>query len=195
MGRWLAPVARRCPLSPNALTLLALLLMLLAAWLLAWGAGPARYPLAIVAAGVAGVLDVLDGVVAREKGLTSHWGDFLDHFSDRVGDVALTAGWVIGSVASKPIGIFAVAAVLLNGYAGTQIEATFRTREYRTTGRAEFFIAALGLPLIAWLTRDQMILIRGMWLLDFLTLLVAVFALVGVVQRVAHARRIARSLE
>ncbi|MGH9456401.1 MAG: CDP-alcohol phosphatidyltransferase family protein [Thermoanaerobaculia bacterium] len=194
-GRLLAPIGRRCPVSPDVLTLLALAFALGAAALLAAGRRwPEAFGLAIVAAAAGGALDLLDGVVAREQGLASRWGDFLDHFSDRVSDAAMTAGWVIGAGVRPAIGLFAIAAVMLNGYAGTQVEASFRTREYATTGRGEFFIAILGLPLLAWLggdaARDTAVL--RLPLFDLLTLMVAIFALAGVGQRVAHARRLAR---
>lgn len=194
-GAILAPMARRTPLSPNALTLLALVLNLAAAAALA-GAATWRpgFLLAVGLAALGGTLDLLDGVVAREKGLTSKWGDFLDHFADRVSDSALFAGWVIGAGVWPPLGLVAVTAVLLNGYAGTQLEASFGAREYRSTGRFEFFIAILGFPLLAWFGGERLGAVRaaGLSVFDILTLLVALLALVGVVQRLAEARRLSR---
>lgn len=194
-GAILAPMARRTPLSPDALTLIALILNLSAAVALAqaatWRPG---FLLAVGLAAVGGTLDLLDGVVAREKGLTSRWGDFLDHFADRVSDSALFAGWVIGARVSPTLGLASVVAVLLNGYAGTQLEASFGAREYRTTGRFEFFIAILGFPLLAWFGGARLAAVRvgGLTVFEILTLLVALFALVGVVQRLAEARRLSR---
>jgi archaetidylinositol phosphate synthase len=188
-------MARRTPLSPDALTLIALILNLSAAVALAqaatWRPG---FLLAVGLAAVGGTLDLLDGVVAREKGLTSRWGDFLDHFADRVSDSALFAGWVIGARVSPTLGLASVVAVLLNGYAGTQLEASFGAREYRTTGRFEFFIAILGFPLLAWFGGARLAAVRvgGLTVFEILTLLVALFALVGVVQRLAEARRLSR---
>jgi archaetidylinositol phosphate synthase len=194
-GAVLAPIARRTPVSPNTLTLLALILNLGAAVALAsaaaWRPG---FLVAVGLAAIGGTLDVLDGVVARERGLASRWGDFLDHFADRVSDSALLAGWVLGARVSPTIGLVSVIAVLLNGYAGTQMEASFGAREYRSTGRGEFFIAILGFPLLAWFGGDRLAAARaaGLTVFEILTLMVALFALVGVVQRLAEARRRSR---
>ena len=190
----LAPLARRTPLSPNALTMIALALNLTAAVALALAAQRREWFLAAVGlAAVGGTLDVLDGVVAREKGLTSRWGDFLDHFADRVSDSALLAGWVIGSRVSPSLGLISVVAVLLNGYAGTQLEASFGAREYRSTGRGEFFVAILGLPLLAWFGGERLAAVRagGLTIFEILTLLIAFLAMVGVVQRLGEARKLA----
>lgn len=191
-GKVLAPIARRTPLSPNALTLMALALNLTAAAALAlaarWRGG---FLLAVGLATLGGILDLLDGAVAREKGLTSRWGDFLDHFADRVSDSALFAGWVLGARVSPAIGLVSIVAILLNGYAGTQMEASFGAREYRSTGRGEFFIAILGFPLLAWFGGARLAAVRtgGLSPFDILTLLVALMAGVGILQRLAEARR------
>lgn len=191
-GKVLAPIARRTPLSPNALTLMALALNLTAAAALAlaarWRGG---FLLAVGLAALGGILDLLDGAVAREKGLTSRWGDFLDHFADRVSDSALFAGWVLGARVSPAIGLVSIVAILLNGYAGTQMEASFGAREYRSTGRGEFFIAILGFPLLAWFGGARLAAVRtgGLSPFDILTLLVALMAGVGILQRLAEARR------
>lgn len=191
----LGPLARRVPFSPNTITLFALLFTLAAAGSLAAGARwRAGYPAAILLAGIGGLLDVLDGIVAREKHLTSRWGDFLDHFSDRVSDLALLAGWILGARIAPWIGLVALAAVALVGYAGTQLEASFGRREYETTGRGEYFAAVLLLPAIAWIGGEAAAEMRigGIPLFDLLTLVVAAGAILGIVQRLREARRRAR---
>ena len=152
-------MARRCPVSPNALTLLALLFALAAAALLAAGARwNAAFPLAILAGALGGALDLLDGVVAREQGLVSRWGDFLDHFCDRVSDTALAAGWIFGAGVSPAIGLFTLAAVTLNGYTGTQIEATFhvastpRPAAASSSSRFSAFLSSRGSGATGWRT-------------------------------------------
>ena len=193
----LGPLARRVPFSPNTITLFALLFTLAAAACLALGAQwRAAFPAAIVLAGVGGLLDVLDGIVAREKGLTSRWGDFLDHFCDRVSDLALLAGWILGAQVTSWIGLVALVAVALVGYAGTQLEASFGRREYETTGRGEYFVAVLLLPGIAWIGGEAAMGMRigGVRLFDALTLIVAAGALLGVVQRLREARKSARAV-
>lgn len=191
-GARLGPLARRVPLSPNAITGIALLFTLAGAGSLAsaarWELG---FPFAILLAGIGGLLDVLDGIVAREKNLTSRWGDFLDHFSDRVSDLALLAGWILGARIAPWIGLVTLTAVALVGYAGTQLEASFGGREYETTGRLEYFVAVLGLPLAAWIGGDAAIELRvaGLRLFDLLTLVIALGAMFGIIQRLREARR------
>ncbi len=193
-GSVLGPLARRTPLSPNALTAIALVLNLGAAVALASAARwHDAFLLAVGLASVGGILDLLDGLVAREKGLVSRWGDFLDHFADRVSDAALFAGWILGARVSPAIGLVSIIAILLNGYAGTQMEASFGAREYRSTGRGEFFVAVLGFPLIAWFGGARLAAVRagGLTVFEILTLLVALGALAGVGQRLAEAKRLA----
>src|SRR5438105_4495486 len=126
LGRWLTPVARHCPLSPNSVTLIALALNLIAAAMLLLGT---RYPTlflaAIVVIAIGGFADALDGVVARLQKKESRFGDFLDHVCDRVSDTALAACWMIGNGVRESLLVVAAITIMLNGYIGTQIEATF----------------------------------------------------------------------
>jgi phosphatidylinositol phosphate synthase len=84
VGRYLASRG----VSPDHLTILGLCLSLLAALLLGRGS--------FFAAGfillVAGLCDILDGDVARERGMTSVFGAFLDSTLDRVSEGALFVG-------------------------------------------------------------------------------------------------------
>src|SRR5688572_13539329 len=93
LQRWFAPIARRCPLSPNAISLVALALNATAAVLLY----RREFLLAIVFLVVGGLADAFDGIVARVQNKASRFGDFLDHFADRVSDVFLLTGWLLGS--------------------------------------------------------------------------------------------------
>ena len=115
LHRWLAPAARRCPLSPNAITLLALAINIVAAALLyrRW------FLVAIVLLAIGGLADAFDGVVARVQEKTSRYGDFLDHFADRVSDTLLLAGWLLGNEVRLEIALGAIIAIMLNGYLGT----------------------------------------------------------------------------
>src|SRR5437867_13138624 len=90
LSRWLTPVARRTPLSANAVTLLALALNLVGAWLLAVGGRrPALFLLASVFIAVAGFADALDGIVARLQYRGSRFGDFVAHICDRIAGTGL----------------------------------------------------------------------------------------------------------
>jgi len=189
LTRWLTPLARRCPLSPNSITIVALILNLCAAALLA--RAYFLWAIALIAAG--GLADAFDGIVARAQGRETRFGDFLDHSADRLSDTALVAGWMIGSQVRESLVVAATIVVMLNGYLGTQIEATFRERNYESIGRGEFVLALIVLPIVSY------IVLRNGWssltfgtltITEWLALLLIVFALFGVVQRLALARRL-----
>ena len=192
MERWLTPLARRCPLSPNAVTLLALVLSVYAAWLL-WDR---RFLVAIFVIAVAGIADAFDGVVARVQGTASPFGDFLDHFADRVSDVLIVTGWLLGNGVRREIALAVVAAVLPNGYAGTQIEATWRERTYDTVGRGEFVLALIVYPLVSYtlvaVYQDDLYL-HGYLIAEWMSLLLVLFAILGIAQRIVLARKLART--
>jgi phosphatidylglycerophosphate synthase len=190
--RWFAPLARRCPLSPNAITILALLLNVLAAALLY----SRHFVLAIVLLAIGGLADAFDGIVARVQSKTSAYGDFLDHFADRVSDVLLVTGWLLGNRVRLEITIAAVIAVLLNGYVGTQIEATWHVRNYDAVGRGEFVLALVVYPLISHILDTngwQFLAPGGLAIAEWLALLLLLFAILGIAQRFALAWRLERS--
>ena len=191
LHRWLAPLARRSPLSPNAVTVLALLFAFAAAYLLY----RREFLIAIVVVIVSGVADAFDGIVARVQNKVSRFGDFLDHFCDRVADAVLMAGWLLGNGVRAELALASLAAILLNGYAGTQLEATWHEREYATMGRAEFVLALVVFPLVSH------ILFRHGWadlapgglkIAEWMSVLVVVFTLLAIGQRIALARRLGR---
>src|ERR1041385_8103450 len=192
LGAWLSPMARRTPLSPNAISAVALMLMIAAAvclyerWFLV--------AIAFIAAG--GLADALDGIVARAHGTASRFGDFLDHCLDRVSDTLVAAGWLLGNGVRTPIVVAVIIAVMMNGYIGTQIEATYRERNYDSVGRGEFVLALIVFPIVS------SILFRNGWdawrlaaltIAEWLALLLTLFALLGIVQRFALARRLDRA--
>src|SRR5258706_6927898 len=80
LARWFTPMARWMPLSPNAITLIALFLNIVAGICLAFGARrPALFLVAIVFIAISGIADALDGIVARVQEKSSRFCDFLDH--------------------------------------------------------------------------------------------------------------------
>ncbi|HVR37617.1 MAG TPA: CDP-alcohol phosphatidyltransferase family protein [Thermoanaerobaculia bacterium] len=191
LARWFAPLARRCPFSPNAITIAALVLNLVAAALFY-----RRLFLAALAfVVVGGLMDALDGIVARVQEKATRYGDFLDHFADRVSDLFLAAGWLIGSNVRVELTVVALIAIMLNGYIGTQIEATWRERNYDTVGRGEFVLALIVFPIVSHILFDngwQRIAFARFTILDGLAALMTLFAILGIVQRFALAARLER---
>jgi len=187
LGRWFSPLAQRCPLSPNAITIVALLLNLGAAYLLY----RRFFLIAMVLLIVGGVADAFDGIVAREQNKSSRFGDFLDHVCDRISDTLLITGWLLGNGVLLPLAIASIIAVMLNGYIGTQIEATWGTRSYDSMGRGEFVLALVVYPIVSH------ILFANGWgamhIQDWMTGLLLAVAFLGIAQRFALAARQERS--
>jgi archaetidylinositol phosphate synthase len=183
LHRWFAPLAERCPLSPNAVSLLALVLNVIAAGLLY----RRLFLPSIAFIAIGGLTDAFDGIVARVQGKTTRYGDFLDHFADRVSDLLLAVGWLLGSGVRGEIALGAMIAIMLNGYIGTQIEATWRERDYDSVGRGEFVLALVVFPIVSY------ILFRNAWdeltpklgITEWMALQFVAFAVLGIVQRLA----------
>lgn len=197
LHRWFSPMARRCPLSPNAVTLIAFLLNVIAAGCLYYGAfKPLFFLVAIAFLTIGGLADAFDGIVARVQEKATRYGDFLDHVSDRLSDAFIAAGWMIGSGVREEFTAVALIAVMLNGYVGTQIEATYGERNYDSVGRGEFVLALIVFPIVSYILASNgwdAIPFGGLPVAEWLALLLIAFALVGVVQRLMLASRMERS--
>ena len=191
LHRWFAPLARRCPLSPNAITIIALLLNLFAAWLLY----ERHFLEALGFIVIGGLADAFDGIVARVQEKSSRYGDFLDHFCDRVSDITLVIGWLLGNHVRIEIAMGVTLLVMLNGYIGTQIEATWHERNYDAVGRGEFVLALIVFPIVSFILADNgwsSLAPRGLTIAEWMSLLLFAFALLGIVQRLALASRLRR---
>lgn len=189
LARWFDPLARRSPLSPNAITMIALLLNVLAAYLLY----QRYFVVAIFFLSFGGLADAFDGIVARVQNKTSPFGDFLDHFADRVSDVLLITGWLLGNGVRIEITLLAVISVLLNGYIGTQIEATWHERNYDSLGRGEFVLGMVLYPIVSHILFQQgwqSAIAGGLKVAEWMTLGVILVAILGIMQRFGLARRL-----
>lgn len=190
LHRWFAPMARRCPLSPNTISIVALAINILAAALLY----KRMFLVAIAFIIVGGLADAFDGIVARVQDKASRYGDFLDHFADRVSDVLVAVGWMFGNHVRPEITVAALIGIMLNGYIGTQIEATWRERNYDTVGRGEFVLALVVFPIVSFILADNAwdsLTLAGLTIAEWMTVLLIVFALLGIVQRFQLAKRLA----
>jgi phosphatidylglycerophosphate synthase len=150
---------------------------------------------AIVLLIVGGLADAFDGIVARVQDKASRFGDFLDHFADRVSDLLLIAGWLLGNAVRGELTILLVIGVALNGYIGTQIEATWGERRYDTLGRGEFVLALVIYPVISIILFDNgwdAIILRGLHIADWMAIVLLASAVLGILQRFALARRLER---
>ena len=89
-----------------------------------------------------------------------------------------------------------VIVIMLNGYAGTQIEATFGERKYDALGRGEFVLALVVFPIVSFiLFTNEWAANRfgGATIAEWMSITLLAFALLGLMQRVVLAWRLERS--
>jgi len=130
--------ATRLGLTPDTVSVLALITAAGAGGSF-YGAGeqPLLYLVGAVLVFFNGVLDLLDGALARELGTESLAGDLLDHVLDRYADIVIIAGLAAGT-GQYALGFAAVTGVLMTSYLGTQAQAVDIERVYGgLLGRAD----------------------------------------------------------
>ena len=158
--------AARIGLTPNAVSTLAFLVAAAAGGTVYLaGETPTLYLAGAVLVLLNGLLDLLDGALARELGTASKAGDLLDHVLDRYADIVIIVG-LAGGIDDWRLGIAAVTGVLMTSYLGTQAQAVGIDRVYGgLLGRADrlvlvglvavvapFVTGALGpFTLVGWL--------------------------------------------
>jgi phosphatidylglycerophosphate synthase len=169
-------------LSPDALTVTGALVSLGAAWVLAEGSFVAGGVLILVG----GFFDLVDGVVARDRGATTRFGAFLDSTLDRLVDMAVLLGIAlhyarIGEPGVVAVAGFALVSSVLVSYA---------------QARAELVLPSFK---VGWLERGERvgILATGL-ILEFPVValwLVAIGSTLTFLQRVVAARRAMDALD
>jgi archaetidylinositol phosphate synthase len=141
----LVAIAIKCRLTPNVLTIAALLASAAAGVLFylhmeLWG---------IVAVAANAFCDAMDGAVAREMKIQSKRGDFLDHAVDRYADIFIICGLFAGGMVPWPVGVFALTGVLMASYLGTQAQAVGVGRYYGgLLGRADRLVMIMVVGII-----------------------------------------------
>ncbi|MFB6303814.1 MAG: CDP-alcohol phosphatidyltransferase family protein [Haloferacaceae archaeon] len=158
--------ADRIGLSPDAVSVVAFAFALAAGGAFAVGT-PTWYLLGAAFVFANGWLDLVDGALARHRGVASGGGDLLDHVLDRYADIVMLVGVAAGTD-RYALGLAAVTGVLMTSYMGTQIQAVGLGREYgglvgradrlALTGLAAALTAAVGRP-VAGLTPVEWLLV------------------------------------
>jgi len=111
-------------LTPNVLTVAGVAASAVAAYCyLSWRAGWFVLPAAGALVLVSGLIDALDGVVARATGRSSAFGGFLDSVSDRYSDAVVLSAILVGGLCHLAWGLAAVVGSLLVSYARARAEA------------------------------------------------------------------------
>jgi archaetidylinositol phosphate synthase len=117
------PFAQHIKVSPNAITLAALLITLTASgFVLAESPLIAGFLIAI-----AGVMDILDGAVAKAHNKATPFGALLDRVSDRVSDFAMLSAFIAAGYVHVVLGLYVLLTVMLASYISACIEAATKS--------------------------------------------------------------------
>ncbi len=191
-----APLVRallRTGVTPNAITTVGALLIGVSA--VAYGLGHMHWGGGFLLA--SGIIDTLDGAVARLGEQTSRWGAFYDSTLDRIGDGALFIGlgsWMIYAphIHFRELSIVAcmlgILTSLLVSYMRARAEAVGIDCKVGIAQRAER-ILGLGLTTIAFGSGFNAIPITAV------IVLLTILSLITVGQRFAHVHRVAATMD
>ena len=188
--RLLAPVvsvAVRLGITPNVISVVAVATAT-AAGAVYWLAVPGSllYLLGALLVLANGLLDLLDGMVARQTETDSPGGDLIDHVLDRYADILLLVG-LAGGTGEFALGLAAVTGVLMTSYLGTQAQAVGLDRVYGgLVGRADR-LALIGITtgLAAFTTVSY----RGLSIVGLALVFFAVVGHLTAIQRFYYALR------
>ena len=143
-------------LDPSVLTWTSLLISIIGFYILSMAEmntnGSIMIIVTVILVLVAGVLDALDGALARHQGTDGPYGDFIDHTIDRIVDVGLLVaiGMNAAFVSNMSAGLTAGLLTLLGSYMGTQAQSVGLDRIYGGFSRADrMIITLLGLLIAA----------------------------------------------
>ena len=119
------PLAKPLNMNPSIITLLSIFIMLYAAIIIATEASFLFGALLVL---VVGLLDVLDGVVAKTHKLESKFGAFFDRTADRINDGLMILAVIAGAYVDLYLGLAVLFLVILASYMSACIEAMTKTK-------------------------------------------------------------------
>jgi len=188
----LMPLANVIPLGPMGISLLSLITALTAGYSFYIGdldSNKSYLLLGSLMVFLTAVFDALDGIVARERNLSSKRGDLVDHTLDRVADIIIVGGIALGPLVDITIGFGAIIGILMLSYMGTQAQAVGAGREYAgLLGRADRLVVLAIVPVVQYLD-------EGYQDLNYMTLMCYTFAIVCTLSAVYRFQRIWNELE
>ena len=150
----LMPLAKISPLGPMGISLLSLITALTAGYSFYIGdldSNKIYLLLGSLMVFLTAVFDALDGIVARERNLSSKRGDLVDHTLDRVADIIIVGGIALGPLVDITVGFSSIVGILMLSYMGTQAQAVGAGREYAgLLGRADRLVVLAIVPVIQY---------------------------------------------
>ena len=188
----LMPLAKISPLGPMGISLLSLITALTAGYSFYVGdldSNKIYLLLGSLMVFLTAVFDALDGIVARERNLSSKRGDLVDHTLDRVADIIIVGGIALGPLVDITVGFSSIIGILMLSYMGTQAQAVGAGREYAgLLGRADRLVVLAIVPVIQYFD-------EGYCNLNYMTLMCYVFAIVCILSAMYRFQRIWKELE
>jgi len=165
-ARRLLPFFFESPLSPNTLTMVGAAIALGGAWALANGC----FGWAALLIWVGGLFDLLDGAVARAKGLATNFGAFLDSTVDRLVDMALFLGLILyaskrGQLGEVVLAGWAMMGSVLVSYTKARAEAFVSSFEGGLLERGERIVILGGGVLLQAIFPGHNVLVVMLWIL------------------------------
>lgn len=177
---FLRPFALRVPISPNALTLSAIVVMAVAAWAVV----QAVYWAAAVLIILSGFIDMLDGTVAKSQNRASAFGALLDRVGDRIADALIFGSIILAGLVQLWLGLAVLVLVMLGSYASACLEAATKTKVgEKLSMRAIRLVILAAALLLAYIVQVPQYF-------DYVFAIVLVLSLYAFAQRMFAARKI-----
>ena len=180
-----AALLHRLGLTPNHVSILGLVLALLSAvtyW--QWQLHPLLLILAPLLMLASGLLDALDGAIARIYGEATKFGGFFDSLLDRYADAVILCGIILGGLTEMSWGLAALMGSLLVSYARARAEAAgVKMESVGLAERAERIVIIALASFISYVWLDA---------LNWSILLLAILTNLTVVQRAIYFRKAAQ---
>ena len=169
-------------LTPNHVSILGIVLAVLSAityW--QWKLDSILLILAPLLMLASGLLDALDGALARQYGEATKFGGFFDSLLDRYADSIILCGIILGELTEVSWGLAALIGSLLVSYARSRAEAAgIKMESVGLFERAERIVLLAVVSLISYVWLDA---------LSWGVLLLAVLTNLTVIQRAAYFRK------
>ncbi len=176
-------IARYVGVHPNIVTLTSLAFAGLAAWYFA----QADWLIGSIMAAIAGLLDALDGAVARYWKRESKWGAYLDAMTDRFVEALILFGVGWGTGYWAPVYVIMFASIMIS-YAKARAAMETHVDNINWPDlfeRAERLILIIvGIPIAAAIRTPEMD-----WLYIYLWTLALLYLCVGVPQRMLRVKK------
>jgi phosphatidylglycerophosphate synthase len=151
-----------------------------------------RWPLLLVPVFILARMacNLLDGMVAIERRITSAKGEALQDLVDRLGDFIMIAGAALSSLGNTRLGIVAIALMLVSSYAGILKKAVGGTREYGgLLGKGDRYLLVGFTAIVQYFWSGQ---IQGLSALAIMLMVLIAGGMVTTIQRYISIQRIDR---